>query len=94
MKIDNFNGYFDFLNNDFPSEVLFKDIRYPSASHAFQAARASELHIRKKISLADSLEELFELAAKIENPKNWDETKLRAMEAICRDKFFRHKELK
>jgi predicted NAD-dependent protein-ADP-ribosyltransferase YbiA (DUF1768 family) len=51
-------------------------------------------HIRKKISLANQLEELYELASKIENPKDWESIRLKAMEAIVRDKFIRHRDLK
>lgn len=82
------------MNNDYPSEVYYKGMLYPSVSHAFQAARTELPHIRKKISMADSLEELYELASKIENPADWESNRLKAMEAIVRDKFIRHRMLK
>ena len=33
--IDNFNGVFDFLNNEYPCEVFFEGRVYPSVFHAF-----------------------------------------------------------
>lgn len=48
-SITNFNGYFEFLNNDFPTWVMFENELYPSITTAFQAARCSDLSIRKQI---------------------------------------------
>ena len=84
----------NYLVNDYPCDIYYQGIIYPSISHAFQAARSEFHHIRKKIQLADSLEELYELASKIENPENWKQDRLTVMESIIRDKFFRHKDLK
>ena len=40
-RIDDFNGYFDFLNNDYPCAILYSNLLFKSVSHAYQAARAS-----------------------------------------------------
>ncbi len=50
QPIDDFNGYYEFLNNDFPTWVEYENIEFPNVSTAFQAARTSNIEIRKKIS--------------------------------------------
>jgi len=93
-RIDNFNGYFDFLNNEYPCPVYFDGLLFKSVSYAYQASRSSQRHLREKISLADTPSELFEIATKIEDPENWSSNRLRMMEAIVRDKFRRNKDLR
>ncbi len=63
--IDNFNGYFDFLNNEFPCPVYYDGLVYKTVSHAYQAARSQEQYIREKIVRADTVMEMYEIAAKI-----------------------------
>ena len=40
--IDNFNDYFDFLNNEYPCAIYYQGLIFRSVSHAYQAARSSE----------------------------------------------------
>ena len=40
--ITDFNGYYEFLNNDFPTWIYYEGSLYPSVSTAFQAARTSD----------------------------------------------------
>ena len=93
-RIDNFNGYFDFLNNEYPCQIYFDGLLFKSVSYAYQAARSTQRHIREKISLADTPVELYEIATKIDDPENWNSNRLRMMEAIVRDKFRRNKDLR
>lgn len=93
-RIDNFNGYFDFLNNEYPCQVFFDGLLFKSVSYAYQASRSTERHIREKISLADTPAELYEIASKIDDPENWNSKRLRMMEAIVRDKFRRNRDLR
>ena len=92
--IDNFNGYFEFLNNEFPTPVYYDGRIYKSVSHAFQAARSQEQHIREKIVRADTIMEMYEIAAKVEDPPDWIKFRLKIMETLVRDKFRRNKELR
>lgn len=92
--IDNFNGIFDFLNNEYQCEVYFEGRYYPTVFHASQAARSDQDHIRAKISHADSMQELYELATLIKDPTDWANKRLAMMEKIIRDKFRRHKDLR
>jgi predicted NAD-dependent protein-ADP-ribosyltransferase YbiA (DUF1768 family) len=92
--IDNFNGVFDFLNNEYPCEVYFEGLMFPSVFHAFQAARSTKEHERAKIAYADSMQELYELATEIEDPADWQSKRLLVMEKCLRDKFRRHREMR
>lgn len=92
--IDNFNGVFDFLNNEYPCAIFFEGRLYPSVFHAFQAARSEKDHERAKIAMAESLQELYELATEIEDPNDWANKRLTVMERCLRDKFRRHRELR
>ncbi len=45
-RIDNFNGYFDFLNNEYPCQIEHEGAMYKSVAHAYQAARYTHTHIK------------------------------------------------
>ena len=93
-RIDNFNGYFDFLNNEYPCQVYFDGLLFKSVAYAYQAARSIQRHIREKIALADNTNELYEIASKIDDPENWTSLRLKYMESLIRDKFRRNRELR
>ena len=93
-RIDNFNGYFDFLNNEYPCQIYFDGLLFKSVAYGYQAARSFQRHIREKIALADNTNELYEIASKINDPENWSSLRLRMMESLVRDKFRRNKELR
>ena len=76
-RIDNFNGYFDFLNNEYPCSVYFEGIIYKSVAHAYQAARSLHQFIKEKIAYADTLVELYEIAAEIDDPPNWQSNRIK-----------------
>ena len=93
-RIDNFNGYFDFLNNEYPCSVMFEGMVYKSVSFAFQAARTTEQYLREKIQLSDSAMEMYEIAARIDDPPEWSKKRVRVMEQLLRDKFRRNTDLR
>ncbi len=92
--IDNFNGYFDFLNNDYFSDVYYDGLVYPSVSYAYQAARSTEQYIREKIVRADTLGEMYEIASKVDDPEDWGKLRIKVMEMLIRDKFRRNPDLR
>jgi len=92
--IDNFNGYFDFLNNDYGCDVYYDGLVYKSVSYAYQAARSTEQHIREKIVRADTLGEMYEIASKVDDPADWGKLRLKVMEMLIRDKFKRNSDLR
>jgi hypothetical protein len=48
-KIEGFTGYFEFMRPDYPSPVYFEGELYATAAHAYNAAKSSEPHIRKRL---------------------------------------------
>lgn len=41
--IDDFNGYYEFLNNDYLTWVEYEGILFPNVTTAFQAARSPSI---------------------------------------------------
>lgn len=54
QPIDNFNGYFGFLNNDYPCWVLLDGTLYPSVTTAYQASRTNDGEVRQQINQAET----------------------------------------
>lgn len=92
--IDKFEDYLSFLSNDEPSWIFHEGLLFPSVSTAFQAARASEYAVKERISNVDSPDELFEIALGIDDPTGWENTRLKVMEILIRDKFRRSIEMR
>lgn len=44
--------------------------------------------------LADTIVELYDIAANIEDPEDWFKVRVKVMETLIRDKFRRHKDLR
>ena len=93
-KIEGFSGYFEFMRPDFPAQVYFEGELYASAAHAYNAARAQDPIVRKRIQKAPTLQEMYNVARTIEDPDGWAHRKLRVMEKITRDKFRRSRDLR
>lgn len=73
---------------------MYEGYVYKAVSYAYQAARSSEQYIREKIYLADNVMEMYEIAAKIEDPPEWNKKRTRLMEQLIRDKFRRNGDLR
>jgi hypothetical protein len=52
--ISDFNGHYQFLNNDHPTWVVLDGIMYPSVAVAYQAARTDDLEIRQALTEVES----------------------------------------
>lgn len=50
--IDRFAGQYSFLSNFYPTTILIEDISYPTAEHAFQAAKTTNPTTRNTIARA------------------------------------------
>src|SRR3954468_6821071 len=48
--IDSFQGEYRFLSNFWPAGVEFEGITYPTAEHAYQAAKTLDVALRKRIA--------------------------------------------
>src|SRR5690348_9381030 len=49
-KIAEFQGEYRFLSNFWPAEVAYEGITYPTAEHAYQAAKTMDVNERKRIA--------------------------------------------
>lgn len=54
LVIDSFTGDFAFLDNCYPCEILFDGLKYPSAEHAYQAAKTDDPN--RKLIIANLLD--------------------------------------
>lgn len=98
-KIMGYKGYFNFLNPEFPSPVLFEGNMYASAIHAFHAAKTTDDVVRRRISKMSMIEDLNKnpessIISTIPEPEDWKLRRLGVMETVNRDKFRRNKELR
>lgn len=91
VPVNDFNGIYQYLNNDYPTWVALDGVLYPSASIAYQAARTDNPALRQALNEVESYEKFKQLALTIPNPSDWGNRKYRVMERLLRDKFKRNK---
>jgi ribA/ribD-fused uncharacterized protein len=88
-KISGFRGEWNFLSNFYKTDVMFEGEIYPSAEHAYQAAKTLDGEIRKKfIGLSSSESKRFGRSFKAR--EDWNDIKLKVMYSIVLDKFTRN----
>ena len=88
-EIERFRDEYDFLSNNYPSEILYDGLLFSCAEAAFQAARCPLIGDRKRIAQGDGSRAKM-IASRIEPVPGWDERKLAVMENILRAKFTQH----
>jgi len=91
MTICTFTGQYRFLSNFWPCAVEFEGVVYPSAEHAFQAAKAPPG--RRAKFLAGTPGEAKRRGRELPLPADWPERKRTVMHAVVLDKFTRHADL-
>lgn len=82
-----FRGTFDFLSNFYPTEVEFEGVVYPTAEHAYQAAKTLDPELRQKVKLLDTPGKAKGFAKQIKLRPEWDKIKVEIMEDIVKNKF-------
>jgi len=92
-RIDSFSGTYRFLSNFWPAEVEFEDLRYPTAEHAYQAAKTTDVELRLRIAGTPTPAEAKRVGNGLPRRQDWEQVKLRVMEECVRDKFTRHPDL-
>lgn len=93
-RIAEFQGEYRFLSNFWPAEVHFEGIVYPSSEHAYQAAKSLDPVDRKRIAALPTPSAAKKAGAALKLRPNWDSEKFKVMEAVVRDKFTRHADLR
>lgn len=89
--IDNWVGPYRFLSNFSPDEVLFEGATYPTAEHAFQAAKAvtptDRVYVMTSRTPKIAKGRGRELRRDGRERKDWHEVKQGIMDRILRSKF-------
>lgn len=93
-RIVGFKGYFDFMNLEYQCPVYFEGDLYPSAAHAYHAAKSNDEKVRKRFQKMPMIKEMRMLAETLPEPEDWKLKRLGVMEIVNRDKFRRNKELR
>lgn len=93
-RIVGFTGYFDFMNLEYMSPVYFEGALYPTAAHAYHAAKSYDEKIRRRFQKMPMIKEMQLLAQTLQEPEDWKMRRLAVMEIVNRDKFRRNKELR
>lgn len=91
--IASFSGEYRFLSNFYPAEVWEFGMKFPTAEHAFQAAKTLDESERRKIQKAETPGQAKRLGRTVELRPDWEQIKLDVMRAILLDKFTRNPEL-
>lgn len=91
--ITEFQGEHRFLSNFWPTEVVHEGITYPSAEHAYQAAKTLDMSERRRIAAIRDPGEAKREGRKLTQRPDWETAKFTVMEQCVRDKFTRNAEL-
>lgn len=93
--IDSFQGDYSFLSNFAfcKNEVEYDGDRYPTAEHAYQAAKTLDWKVRM-IFLKLTSAQAKRLGRNLQQRKDWESIKFNVMKEILRSKFTRNLEFK
>lgn len=86
-SIKRFSGAHAFLSNFYPSPVLYDGQTWPTAEHAFQAAKTTSKAHRHAIRIAPSPGTAKRLGREVPLRPDWDRIKCDVMLEILRSKF-------
>jgi len=85
--IDSFRGEYRFLSNFWRAIAAYRELIYPTAEHAYQAAKSGRLDIRLVISKLETPGKAKRYGQEIEVINNWDTLKIPVMKHILMSKF-------
>lgn len=89
MKVINlFAGEYSFLSNFYPAEVILEGIRYPTAEHAYQAAKTNSRSEKYRIADLDTPSKAKRAGRKLRLRSDWERVKLAVMDGVVATKFF------
>ena len=87
--IDQFRGRYEFLSNFYPATVHYDGITYPSAEHAYQAAKCTDEYLELKFAIAMewSPGKVKRMGKTLPLRPDWEQVKLDIMLQIVTAKF-------
>ncbi|MBI5762056.1 MAG: NADAR family protein [Planctomycetes bacterium] len=91
--ITEFQGELRFLSNFWLAPVVHEGIAYPSAEHAYQAAKTLDMAERRRIAAIRDPAEAKREGRKLTLRPDWETAKFTVMEHCVRDKFTRNADL-
>lgn len=83
-----------FLSNFHLAEVQLEGIEYPSSEHAYQAAKTLDPIMRETISKCGAPAVAKKIGKTIDLRADWEQVKFGIMQALVREKFTRHADLR
>lgn len=86
-KIMEFQGDYRFLSNFYPCEVAHDHMVFPSAEHAYQAAKCDRPGDRLAIQQLDTPGQAKRFGRKVSMRRHWEHDKLQVMSQIVMSKF-------
>jgi predicted NAD-dependent protein-ADP-ribosyltransferase YbiA (DUF1768 family) len=81
------------VRNEYPAEIEFGSVRYPSVVHAFWALSTSDEETRARIRAAAGPREVKELVAGTPQVDNWGQISVAVLAGLLRAKFTQHPNL-
>jgi ribA/ribD-fused uncharacterized protein len=85
--ITEFKGENRFLSNFFESPIVFKGITFPTAEHAFQAAKARSVEDMLWVAESDTPGIAKRRGRQVTLRRDWEESKISEMYLVCHMKF-------
>jgi ribA/ribD-fused uncharacterized protein len=85
--IDNFQGNYMFLSNFYMHDIEYEGITYPSSEHAYQAAKTTNVDVRRTIAGLATAGMAKKHGRKVNLRPDWDSVKDGVMEDILKIKF-------
>ena len=85
-----FKGDTLYLDNFYPCNVEYEGMIYPSAEHAFQAAKTLDMNIRKRFQYYDTPKKAKQAGRRLKLRSDWEEVKIPIMKEIVKNKFLRN----
>lgn len=86
-SISSFQGRYRFLSNFYPSILRYEGISFPSAEHAFQAAKSIHRGIRREIAALPTPRQAKREGRKLKLRSSWETIKVDVMRDILTEKF-------
>lgn len=87
-QIRRFVKEFRFLSNFYaPASVFIEGQRFPTAEHAYQAMKTTDLDLRKKIAELPTPGQAKRFAQTIVVRPDWEDIKLQVMKKVLEEKF-------
>jgi ribA/ribD-fused uncharacterized protein len=85
--INSFNGKYRFLSNFHISPAVFEGQTFPSVEHGFQAAKTTDIGVRKTFNNSMTPGDSKRAGRKLPLRADWESVKFRVMEDLLRSKF-------